>query len=74
MPAGLEAKHEGMQSTISRTRIRRFRAKEKAAFRPFSRREKESKSPLLRNASMTDRMPALFIGHGNPMNAVQDSV
>ncbi|MGH8145632.1 MAG: 4,5-DOPA dioxygenase extradiol [Rhodanobacteraceae bacterium] len=23
---------------------------------------------------MTDRMPALFIGHGNPMNAVQDSV
>jgi 4,5-DOPA dioxygenase extradiol len=23
---------------------------------------------------MTDRMPTLFIGHGNPMNAIQDSV
>jgi 4,5-DOPA dioxygenase extradiol len=23
---------------------------------------------------MTDRMPVLFVGHGNPMNAVQDSV
>jgi 4,5-DOPA dioxygenase extradiol len=27
----------------------------------------------LNNSTLTDKMPVLFVGHGNPMNAITDN-
>jgi 4,5-DOPA dioxygenase extradiol len=28
----------------------------------------------LNNCTLTDKMPVLFVGHGNPMNAITDNI